>query len=101
MTAMISALTPSAMTFRGHPRAGLVNRLLRQFDPPDPVVPTARDDLDVFRLVLRLSVEAASILSKPGPSRRRRLFPTYCPVLIDEVDVELDQQALHLGLVLL
>jgi hypothetical protein len=60
----------------------------------------ARDDLDVFRLVLRLSVEAAPVLSKPGPSRRRRLSPAYCPVLVDEVDVQLDQQALHLGLVL-
>jgi hypothetical protein len=43
---------------RGHPRAGLVDRLLREFDPADPAVAAVRDDLHVFRLVLRLSVEA-------------------------------------------
>jgi hypothetical protein len=55
---------------RDHPRARLVHRLLRELDPADPVVATVSDDLNVLRLVLGLSVEATTVLAKPGPSRR-------------------------------
>jgi hypothetical protein len=44
--------------------------LLRELDPADPVVATVSDDLNVLRLVLGLSVEATTVLAKPGPSRR-------------------------------